>query len=75
MQKILIITQVIFSLLFILSVLMQEKGSAMSLTFGGGDSNETFYGSKQGIEKFLAYASYLFAILFIANAIVYMIAV
>ena len=71
MQTTLIFTQAILSVLFILSVLLQEKGAGTSLTFGGGEGNDTFYGSKQGLDKFLANASYIFATLFILNAIVY----
>ena len=71
MQSTLIMLQVFFSILFILSVLLQDKGSAASLTFGGGDNNDTFYGSKQGADKFLAIASYIFGTLFCLNAIVY----
>lgn len=71
MEQTLIISQIIFAVLFVLSVLMQEKGSAMSLTFGGGE-NETFYGNKQGIDKFLTYSSYIFSVLFILNAVSYM---
>lgn len=75
MQTTLIITQTIFAILFILSVLSQEKGSGASLTFGGGEGNDTFYASKQGLDKFLSLSSYIFAALFIANAIAYIVLV
>lgn len=74
MQTLLIATQSVFAILFILSVLLQEKGSALSLTFGGGD-NDTFYASKQGIDKLLSYSSYIFATLFVLNAMAYMVLV
>ena len=70
MDKALLISQAIFSIIFVISVLLQEKGSSMSLTFGGTE-NDTFYGSKQGLDKFLSLTSYLFATLFILNAIAY----
>lgn len=74
MESTLIILQSVFAILFILSVLFQEKGSGMSLTFGGGgESNDTFYGSKQGIDKLLAQASYVFGTLFVLNALLYVV--
>ena len=73
MGPILIISQSVISVLFVISVLLQEKGSAMSLTFGGGENNDTFYGSKQGIDKFLATASYVLGTLFVLNGIMYVI--
>ena len=73
METFLIVTQTVISAFFILSVLFQEKGSAMSLTFGGGDHGDTFYGSKQGIDKLLNWSSYIFGSLFVINAIVYLV--
>jgi protein translocase SecG subunit len=75
MKETILITQSVFAILFIFSVLFQEKGSGLSLTFGGGEGNDTFYGSKQGIEKFLSTASYIFGTLFILNALVYVVLV
>lgn len=73
MEQTLIISQTIVAILFMLSVLFQEKGSAMSLTFGGSESNETFYGSKQGINKFLAWSSYILGTLFVLNALAFIV--
>jgi len=72
MEEYLVISQAVFSILFMLSVLLQEKGSSMSLTFGGTGEG-TFYGSKQGLDKFLAYSSYIFGALFVLNAIAYVV--
>ena len=72
MKEILIIAQVFITIFFMLSVLFQEKGSEMSLAFGGSGNN-TFYGSKQGIDKVLAYASYVLGFLFLLNATLYII--
>ncbi|MBT4936486.1 preprotein translocase subunit SecG [Candidatus Peregrinibacteria bacterium] len=73
MESTLIILQSIFAILFMLSVLFQEKGSGMSLTFGGGENNDTFYGSKQGIDKLLNQASYVLGTLFVLNALLYVV--
>jgi protein translocase SecG subunit len=72
MEKTFLIVQAVLALLFILSVLFQKKGSSLSLTFGG-DGNNTFYGSKQGLDKFLAYSSYILGVLFVGNALYYQI--
>jgi protein translocase SecG subunit len=66
------ILQAIFSVCFIVSVLLQDKGSELSLTFGGSGDGNSFYGSKQGVEKMLERSSYLFSFLFLLNAILYM---
>ncbi|HPO05514.1 MAG TPA: preprotein translocase subunit SecG [Candidatus Gracilibacteria bacterium] len=73
MNTLLLITQSIISILFIISVLLQEKSSAMSLTFGGGDNNQTFYGSKQGFDKFLSRSSYVLGGLFMINALLFVV--
>ena len=75
METTLIFLQSVFAIIFIFSVLFQEKGSGMSLTFGGGEGNDTFYGSKQGIDKFLARVSYVFGALFVLNALLYVVLV
>lgn len=66
----LITVEIILAILFSLSVLLQDKGSGLSLTFGGDGSNTTFYGSKQGLEKFLDRASHILAVLFVLNSII-----
>ncbi len=72
LSSILTISQAVLSVLFIITVLSQEKGSSLSLTFGG-EGNGTFYGSKQGVEKILAVSSYIFGAAFVLNALAFII--
>ena len=47
-MRILVIVQVAVSLLLIVSILLQSRGSGMSVSLGGGN-----YYAKRGFEKFL----------------------
>lgn len=60
------ILQIIVSILLIVSILMQNKGSGLSAVFGGDTGG---YYAKRGFEKFLLYFSAALAVLFIALAI------
>jgi len=62
------ITQIVFSLLLILLILIQNKGTGLSEVFGGSGS---FYTSKRGIEKYLFIATIVTAILFFANSLAF----
>jgi len=62
------ITQIVFSLLLILLILIQNKGTGLSEVFGG---SESFYTSKRGIEKYLFIATIVTAILFFANSLAF----
>jgi protein translocase SecG subunit len=61
------ILQIIVSVLLIVSILMQNKGSGLSAVFGGDTGG---YYAKRGFEKFLLYFSTVLAILFIVLAVV-----
>ena len=54
MQTILNIIQIILSILLVVAVLLQHRGTGLGGAFGG-ESN--VYRSKRGIEKFLYYAT------------------
>ncbi len=69
MQDTLFWVQVTSSILLVFSILLQNKSSGLSATFGGGGSNA--YSSKRGIDKLLANATILFAILFFGSALAY----
>ena len=56
------IVQLIVSILLMVSILLQQRGSGLSGVLGGDDS---VYRSKRGAEKTLFYASIVFAIIFI----------
>ncbi len=59
-MRFLVILQVIVAVLLILSILLQSRGSGMSVSAGGGN-----YYAKRGFERFLLYASAGLAILFV----------
>jgi len=63
-------SQLIISVLLILAVLFQNRGSGLSSTFGG--SGEGFH-TKRGLEKFLFTATIVLGTLFILNSIAFLI--
>ncbi|MFH1838166.1 MAG: preprotein translocase subunit SecG [Candidatus Kuenenbacteria bacterium] len=66
-MKFLIIIQLIVSLLLIISILLQSKGSGLGAAFGGGGEN--IYQVKRGIEKGLFILTIILSILFIGLGI------
>ncbi|MEK7528302.1 MAG: preprotein translocase subunit SecG [Patescibacteria group bacterium] len=66
MKDFLIISQIVISLLLILSILSQEKGAGLSAAFGGG--SEVFR-SKRGIDRILHWITVALVVLFIVNAL------
>ncbi len=70
MQTLLLSVQVVISILLSISVLMQQKGTGLSATFGGQGG---FQATKRGAEKFLSTASLVLSILFVLNSIAFLI--
>ncbi len=66
MQKIISISEIIVSILLIISILLQSRGAGLSSTFGGSFGG---YHTKRGFEKFLFIFSIILAFLFIILAI------
>lgn len=64
MKTFLTILQIIISVLFMLSVLVQEKSSGFSSAIGG-QSGATVQTTKRGAEKFVSQASVVLAGLFV----------
>jgi preprotein translocase subunit SecG len=64
-----LVAQIVISVILIVSIILQAKGTGLSGVFGGSSN----YHAKRGAEKTLFYAtivlSVLFVILAIANAI------
>lgn len=60
------VSQIIVSVLLIVSILLQSKGSGLGAAFGGDTGG---YYAKRGFEKFLLYFSTILSILFIALAV------
>ena len=67
MQQYLPIIQAVISVLLIVFILLQHKGSALGSAFGG-DGN--IYKSKRGLEGFLHTGSIVLAVLFLASAVI-----
>lgn len=56
------ILQIVVSILLMLSILFQNKGTSLSGIFGGGGSN--VYMAKRGFDKILFYATIILAAIF-----------
>ena len=67
MLKILAYSQIILSVVLVISILMQNRGSGLSAAFGGDFGG---FHTKRGLEKFLFYVSSVVGALFIINALV-----
>jgi preprotein translocase subunit SecG len=68
MEKIILIIQVVVSVLLIILILMQNKEGGLGAVFGGGGGFETV---KRGPEKFLYNFTIVLAVIFMVNAIIY----
>ncbi|MFA5995877.1 MAG: preprotein translocase subunit SecG [Patescibacteria group bacterium] len=60
------IAQVVVVILFIITVLLQQKGVGLGSAFGGGDS---VYTTRRGPEKFIFNAGIVLAVLFLGLGI------
>ncbi len=70
MKTALIVIQIIVSVLFILSVLVQSKSSGFSSAIGG-QSGATVQSTKRGAEKLVSQVSVVLAILFVVLSLVF----
>ena len=61
------IIMVISAVLLIISILLQERGTTLGGAFGGEGN---VYSGRRGAEKFLFYATIVFAIVFVGLAVV-----
>jgi len=64
--QILTYAQIILSVLLIGSILIQQRGTGLSSSFGGGSLE---YSTKRGAEKIIFWATIVLAILFLAVSI------
>lgn len=64
--RILSYAQIALSLLLVVSILLQQRGSGLSAALGGSAME---YSTKRGAEKVIFYATIVFAILFIAVSV------
>lgn len=66
MQNIISIIQIVLSVLLIIAILLQHRGTGLGGAFGG---EANVYRSRRGIEKFLFTATIVIAILFVGTSI------
>jgi len=66
MKNILYIIQIVISILLMVSILLQQKGSGLGAGFGG---ESTIYRTKRGAEKFIFRFTIVLAILFLATSL------
>lgn len=66
-MRALLIAQAVVAILLIISILLQNRGAGLGGVFGGDFGG---YYTKRGMEKFLIYATVVFALLFIILAVV-----
>lgn len=59
--------QIIFSVVLILAILLQQSGASVGGALGGGDTG-SFHQTRRGFEKFLFILSIVCAILFALSA-------
>ncbi len=64
------VVQVVLSILLSIAILSQNRGSGLSATFGGSGG---FFVSKRGAEKVLSQATVILGVLFVGNAILFII--
>lgn len=69
MTNFLTISQIVISVLLIITILSQDKGSGLSATFGGGGE---VYRSRRGIDRILLYVTVALAVLFVLNSIAFL---
>jgi len=65
-MSIFVIVQITVSLLLVVSVILQNRGTDAGIAFGGGTES---FRSKRGLEKFLFYATIVLLVIFASNSI------
>ena len=68
MDRTLGILQAVISVLLIVSILLQNRGTGLSETFGGGTSDAS-YQTKRGFDKFLFRGTIILSVIFLGIAI------
>ena len=69
MQQYLLISQIVVSVLLIICISLQQRGTALGSAFGGSSGGE-FYASRRGLQKKVFYATIVLTIIFIALGII-----
>lgn len=68
MQQEVLIAHVVIGILLIVSILVQDKGTGLSATFGGGGG---FYASQRGAAKVIHNITIVLSVLFFLSALLY----
>lgn len=66
-MQLLIIIQIVLAAILVALILLQQRGTALGSSFGGGSE---FYGTKRGAEKAIFIATIVTAVLFLGVAVV-----
>jgi preprotein translocase subunit SecG len=66
MEKILPISQIVVAIFLIITILLQQRGTALGSALGGEGG---FYATRRGIQKKIFWASVTFGFLFVALAV------
>ena len=69
MQNILHWVLIVSAILLAFCILLQQKSSGLSATFGGGGNS---YSSKRGLDRILVIATIFLAIIFFGGAVTYL---
>lgn len=67
MEKAIFVGQIVVSVLLLIAILLQQRGSGLSSVFGGTGS---IYRTKRGLEKGLFFVTIILVLLFVAIGIV-----
>lgn len=65
-MNIFLTVQIIVSILLIIVIVLQRRGTEAGIAFGGGGES---FRSKRGLERFLYYATIILGAIFAANSI------
>jgi protein translocase SecG subunit len=68
MQNYLSIAQIVVSVLIIIAILLQQRGTALGSAFGGGEGGNV-YASRRGLQQKLYIATIAFVVVFIVLAL------
>ena len=66
MRNVIAIVQIIISILLAAAILLQQRGTGLSATFGGEGN---IYRTKRGLEKVIFAATIVLAVIFFASAL------
>lgn len=69
MEGILAWLQIIFSIILVITIMLQKSDAGIGSTFGSGNDSGVTYHKKRGFEKVVFYMTIVFAVLLVASLI------